>query len=449
MSDPGKRPPPGRRGLPLLGETLSFARNPFGFIDDRLAAHGRTFRTNVLGRESVVMAGPDAAGQFIDTNDVIRADSMPPHIQELFGGKSLPLLDGDEHRQRKLAVMRGFSRPALTAYVPILQAATEQAFARWSTAGEFGWLAELKRLSMEAICTAVIGMTPGPEMDQLSRDYGVVTDGFATLPIRLPGTAYSKALAARDRILAVLAKHVRSRRSAPTGDGLSRILDPVAGGPAISDDHAVLELHHIVIAGYIVFAELGELVRRLPHHPEVRRRMAAEIAAVAPAALSLDALAGMLYLAQVVDEVKRLCPVVPAIFGRARHDFSFDGFTIPAGWMVMWPVTPSHVAHGAYTNPTAFDPDRFSPDRAEQTRHPHAFAPQGAGAPIGHKCPGLDFATCLMSVFAIVLVRGYRYELADNTFELTYDKTPPEPKDGLRATVMGGSVIEPPAARRD
>ena len=440
MSDsPSSRRLPGTRGLPFLGETLSFAKNPFGFIDERLIAHGRTFRTNVLGRQSVVMAGPDAAGQFIDANDVIRNDSMPPHIQQLFGGKSLPLLDGDEHRQRKLAVMRGFSRAALTGYVPILQEATEQACARWSTSGEIGWLADLKRLSIEAICTTVIGMTPGAEMDQLCRDYGLVTDGFATLPVRLPGTVYTKALAARDRILAVLAVHVQARRNTPTDDGLSRILRPEAGGPPIADEHAVLELHHIVIAGYIVFAELAELVRRLHEQPDVRQRLAREISTRAPASLSLETLAAMPYLAQVVNEVKRLCPVVPAIFGRARHTFSFDGYSIPAGWMVMWPVTPSHTSHGVYTNPAAFDPDRFSPERAEDARHEHAFVPQGAGPPAGHKCPGLDFATCFMDVFTVVLVRDYRYDLATSTCELSYDKTPPEPKDGLRATVQRGA----------
>jgi cytochrome P450 len=52
--------------LPLLGETLAFAKNPFRFIEERLAAHGGIFRSNVLGRDTVVLAGPDAAGQFVD-----------------------------------------------------------------------------------------------------------------------------------------------------------------------------------------------------------------------------------------------------------------------------------------------------------------------------------------------------------------------------------------------
>src|SRR5712691_6184399 len=105
--------PPGRDGMPLLGETLSFARNPFRFIEERLATHGRIFRSNVLGRKTVVIAGADAAGQFIDPSNVMREGSMPPHVQELFGGRSLPLLDGDVHRARKSLVMQAFTRAAL------------------------------------------------------------------------------------------------------------------------------------------------------------------------------------------------------------------------------------------------------------------------------------------------------------------------------------------------
>src|SRR6266498_2232980 len=156
--------PPGRGGLPLLGETLAFAKNPFRFLDERLAAHGRIFRTNVLGRKTVVIASPEAAGRFIDGSVVMREGSMPPHVQELFGGRSLPLLDGDVHAARKNVVLQAFTREAMAAY----------------------------------------------------------------LPINLPGTPYRKALKARDRILAVLRRIVRERRAAPADDGLSRILAAAA-----------------------------------------------------------------------------------------------------------------------------------------------------------------------------------------------------------------------------
>jgi cytochrome P450 len=103
--------------------------------------------------------------------------------------------------------------------------------------------------------------------------------------------------------------------------------------------------------------------------------------------------------------------------------------------MVMWAPTPSHVARGQYTNPERFDPDRFSPERAEDRRHEHAFAPQGAGPALGHRCPGFDFATVIMETFAIVLLRGGSWELPPQDFDVDYRRTPPEPKDGLRAII--------------
>jgi len=102
---------------------------------------------------------------------------------------------------------------------------------------------------------------------------------------------------------------------------------------------------------------------------------------------------------------------------------------------VMLAVTPGHVAQSMYTNPTEFDPDRFSPERAEDKRHEHAFAPQGAGPETGHRCPGLDLATYIMEVFTAVLLRGYAWELPAQNFEMDFSKTPPEPKDALRARV--------------
>jgi cytochrome P450 len=423
--------PPGKAGLPLLGETLAFAKNPFRFIDERLAKHGRIFRTSVLGRNTAVIAGPEAVGQFIDSNLVVRDKSMPPHVQELFGGRSLPLLDGEVHRSRKSIVNQAFTRAAVSAYIPQIQASVERAFAGWSGAGEIRWLDEMKRLSIEVICSTIIGMQAGAEMDQLRRDYDLLTNGFATLPINLPGTTYNKALKARDRILATLHAKVRERRAAPSSDGLSRIL---ANAGALGDDEVVLELHHIVIAGFIVFAELGATVMQLTAHPDVRAKLAVEVA-TAPQEITLESLMGMPYLLQVVNEVKRLCPIIPAVFGIAKTPFELDGVAVPAGWMLMWSITPSHVAHGVYDNPQTFDPDRLSPARAEDQRHEHAFVPQGAGPVTGHRCPGLDYATYFMEVFAIVLLRASTWQLPPQSFEMDYSKTPPVPKDGLRAVV--------------
>src|SRR2546423_4049922 len=134
--------PPGSAGLPLVGERLAVAKDPFRLLGERLARHGRIFRSRLLGRNAVIVAGPDAAGQFIDNDKVVRHDSMPPHVQQLFAGKSLPLLDGDAHRERKRVVNQAFTRDAMADYLPQMQSSIEVAFRRWAAAGEAVRLSE-------------------------------------------------------------------------------------------------------------------------------------------------------------------------------------------------------------------------------------------------------------------------------------------------------------------
>jgi hypothetical protein len=43
--------PPGSMGLPVLGDTFAFARNPFGYLDDRHQRHGPVFKARLLGPE--------------------------------------------------------------------------------------------------------------------------------------------------------------------------------------------------------------------------------------------------------------------------------------------------------------------------------------------------------------------------------------------------------------
>src|ERR1700690_3606234 len=101
--------PPGASGLPLLGDTLTFLKDGFAFVEAGARRHGPVFRTSLFGRPTAVITGPEASGLFVDGGRVQPADSMPAHIETLFAGRSLPLLDGDTHRERKRFVMAGFS----------------------------------------------------------------------------------------------------------------------------------------------------------------------------------------------------------------------------------------------------------------------------------------------------------------------------------------------------
>ena len=88
---------------------------------------------------------------------------------------------------------------------------------------------------------------------------------------------------------------MKEHQAAPGDDGLSRILAArTESGRGITMDEAKMELHHIVVAGLIVWAWFVDAILELEKRPEVRDRLIAEIHAhAAEGPLTLETLGKM------------------------------------------------------------------------------------------------------------------------------------------------------------
>jgi cytochrome P450 len=427
--------PPGSAGLPGVGETLEFVKDPFGFIQKRRARYGRVFRTSLLGRSMAILIGPEPLEAFYDPANVVREGANPGNIQTLFGGTGvINALDGAAHATRKNFVSAALSREAIETYVPTMTRFIDAAFARWTNAGEIAWNEELKRFTIETLGAVLASIESEANLAALVKRCELIAAAFIALPIPLPGTAYTKGVRAKDESIAYYRDLVRAHRAGSYDDGLSRLLAARnADGTTIGDSEAAGEVNHLFLAGYIVFGQFAATIVHLTKHPELRERLAAETATL-PDAPTVADLAANAYLMQFVDEVRRMTPIVPVVIGKAARSFVVDGFEIPAGWGVAAAVWHHDREAATYAEPERFDPERFGA-RAEHRAHSYAYAPQGAGPPETHRCPGFDLTTIFMALFAARLVRGYRWELPEQDLTPNWALVPPAPRDGLRAVV--------------
>jgi cytochrome P450 len=178
-------------------------------------------------------------------------------------------------------------------------------------------------------------------------------------------------------------------------------------------------------------------ILELSKRPDLREKLMDEIRRSSPEGpLTLETLGTMHELQRISMEIRRLSPVVYVFFGKARETFEFEGFTVPKGWAVLWGHRSSHIRPEIYSEPEEFDPSRFSPSRAEHLRHEHAFVPNGAGPPTGHKCAGYEFAPLFLQVFLVELYRAFDVVIAQpQDLSLDWSRVPPEPREGLRASV--------------
>jgi cytochrome P450 len=81
------------------------------------------------------------------------------------------------------------------------------------------------------------------------------------------------------------------------------------------------------------------------------------------------------------------------------------GMRISTRTRIHIPVFALHRNVRLWDNPTTFDPDRFTADRAK-TRSRYAYLPFGGGPRV---CIGASFATIEATVILAVLVRAFRF----------------------------------------
>jgi cytochrome P450 len=84
------------------------------------------------------------------------------------------------------------------------------------------------------------------------------------------------------------------------------------------------------------------------------------------------------YTLQVVKEVLRLYPAAPFYVRDAIGPDQLGGYDIPAGASVMLSPYYTHRHPKFWTNPEAFDPDRWTKER-ESAQHPQAYHPFASG----------------------------------------------------------------------
>ncbi len=424
--------PPGSFGLPLIGETISFLRDP-NFVIKRQKQYGSIFKTHIIGRPTVIMSGAEA-NRFILSSDMHRfswREGWPNTFKELLGG-SLFVQEGAEHQRNRKLLMPAFHGKALTNYVGTMERLTINYLEKWEQLGTFTWFSEFKQLTFEIASALLIGSEPGAQTAYLSELFHYLTNGLFAIPLRWRWTSYGKALQARDQILAHIEKAVRHRQQQPAQDALGLLVQSRdEDGNGLSMEELKAQALLMLFAGHeTTTSMLTSLCMALAQHPEVLAKARSEQQQLATnEELTLEQIREMTYLEQVLREVERMYPPVGGGFRGVVEGFEFQGYYVPKGWQVLYRITDTHLDSNIYTQPDCFDPERFSPSRAEHKKQDFSLVGFGGGS---RNCLGVAFAQLEMKIVAAHLIRNYTWELLPKQ-NLTLDAVPTlHPVDGLK-----------------
>jgi cytochrome P450 len=430
---------PGDEGWPIVGRTLQVLADPKGQVEMMARTYGLVYRSRILGETSITMLGPEANELVLFDNSKLFSSThgWGPILGLLFP-RGLMMLDFDEHKLHRRALSVAFKAGPMQSYLAELNSGIARRIAQWQAQpGEMLCYPAMKQLTLDLAATSFLGTGIGADTADINRAFiDMVAASVAPIRNPWPGTAMARGVRGRKRIVAYFGEQIPIRRANGGDDLFSQLCRAThENGALLSNQDIIDHMSFLMMAAHdTLTSSLTSFVAALAAHPEWQQRLREEIAGLGlkpGEPISFDQLEALPLTEMAFKEAMRLRPPVPSIPRRATRDFSFKGYTIPAGTMVAVNPLFTHHMPEIWPDPDRFDPLRFTDDAA-RGRHRFAWIPYGGGA---HMCLGLNFAYMQAKCFAVHLLQNVGLSLPPN-YQSAWQMWPiPKPKDGLRVQI--------------
>ena len=422
------------KGLPLVGNLPKFLRNPLANAQS-LELHGNVVRSRTFF-ETVTLLGPDA-NQFVlhdREGNFSSRGGWYYWIDAVFPG-AIMALDDPQHKHHRRIMQSAFKRAAMERYVQDMGPVIASVVGAW-TAGPMTMFPQIKALTLNIAARVFMGMTLGPEADRMNQAFiDTVQASLALIRRPLPPFAMWRGVRARRYLVQLMQSKLADKRAAEGPDLFSQLCHARGeDGERFSDDEVVNHMIFLMMAAHdTTTSTLTTMLYCLARNPGWQDKLREDAQALPDAQLRHADLAGCERTEWVMKESLRMYPPLTSIPRKAARDCEFGGFQIPKGTPVG--ISPIHTHHmpSLWTRPDDFDPERFSPARAEHRQHAYAYLPFGGGA---HLCIGQHFADMEVKSVMHQLLRRFKFSVPEG-YRMPYQLVPiAKPRDGLPITLQ-------------
>jgi len=436
MSKALKKPMPIKTGfLKTLRMLRQSYRNPLVHGQALQAEHGNVVMQMAGGIKMVHLFGADAHQLcLLNPNQILSNKKAWDRIIGRVFPNGLMLRDGDDHRYHRRLMQAGFKSSALQTYAQTMLPQTQAAIAGWTQGQTASWVPvypKFKQLTLDLAATIFLGMDLGFDATRINRAFETtVAASMPRVPVPIPGNLLWRGIRAREAMVKFFLSQIPSKRQ---GDGqdlfslLCRAEDE--SGDRYTDQEIVDHMIFLMMAAHdTTTSTLTTLVYALGKDPAWQERLRAKSLAMGSDFLDFDQLGELAEHEWCMNEALRMYPPLTSMPRGVAKDCEFRGYRLHRGELVGISPILTHYLPEYWSNPYAFDPERFSPGRAEQKKNFFQFIPFGGGH---HACLGQHFASIQVKAILHQMLRRYRWSVpADYT--IPYQLVPiVKPRDDL------------------
>jgi cytochrome P450 len=201
------------------------------------------FKTYVLGRTTVFMTGREAAKILLSGKDGVVSLNLFYTGKQVLGPTSLLTTNGDEHKRLRRLIAQPLSVDALKKHFDFINHLAVQTLSSWAgrrvlvlneassvrnpitkirlyvgrlwsmSLMMFCRVLVLAQFTLKVIANMLVSLEPeGKEQEEFRANFKAISSSFASLPLKLPGTAFHNGLKGRNRMYEMLDAVIARRR---------------------------------------------------------------------------------------------------------------------------------------------------------------------------------------------------------------------------------------------
>jgi cytochrome P450 len=417
---PSYRRPPSPPGLPLLGHSVRFTRDPLAFLES-LRAHGDMSFLRLGGADVYFLNDAGYVREVLTAQRQKFELSVMRRRLEVILGQGLLTSRGELHARQRRLMQPVFRKSRIESYAGFMADYSERRVAAWRDGAELDITEEMMRLAMMIVAKSLFDHDVTDESDEVSRNVSAVLE-FLTgmmsplmyLKLRLPLPSTLRFKRARRALDAMIFRMIAHRRAHPTGgeDLLSLLMQATDQETHAQMDEQQLrdEIITLFSAGHETTANaLSWAVYLLAQHPDAQEKVHAEVQAAMGERPHITAgdVARLPYTRQVLLETMRLYPPVWFVGRLVLEDVTFGDYTLPRGANVLISQYLMHRDPRYFSDPLRFLPERWTDGFI-------ASVPRGAYIPFSageRHCLGESFAWLEALIVLATAVRRWRFDL--------------------------------------
>ena len=399
----------------------SWYRDPYGFLDQRIALGSYDFRINLPGSNAAMFVGsPELIDDVVRNRSLVGGEGLR-FVQPFTGPRALIVVSGAEHQSRRRPIQKVFFQSDDRWMVEL----TERYFdlvARDLTAKQvFPLVAFYEHVTLHTIIDYVLGV----EEHEHAEIFALLKDWMQSFesPLWLflkplqrnfgSLTPWGRFLREREAVWSWIRDHIQNS-ACDSRSVLARLItDRNDGKLQISEEDLVWQCIELLLFGHDTTAcGSAWVVMHLLDNSMIQAKE----------------LESAHYREACIKEALRFTPMVVHVTRQAVEDTRVGQETIRKGQKVFPCAYLAHHHRDHYKNPEVFDPDRFI---SEKSPPRNSYFPFGVGSRI---CVGMPFA---MGQMGVLLRRTLEF---GKLGKASREKTRAERKFIIMAPEKGGLV---------